>query len=277
MSDTLTVARFDLRNARRSRILWGVVAIYVAFLGLLFYATGTSPAPRVENAILGAVFFTAVLLPLVAIAASYLAVAGERESNTVRFLLSQPVRRRSVVVGKLLSRSLVVAGALVVALLVGTLVVLGTYPQPDLSTLVPFGALTVLLLLAYVSVSVAVSAVSDSRARAIAGTIAVYFVTDLLAVLQGLGLERLLRSLLGDLLGLELSDVGYSFAVALISPTRAYITATLGTIDPDRLLIDTSGGVPTLLEPPVMAAILVAWTVGPLVLGVLAFDRAEIA
>ncbi len=276
MSDALTVARYDLRNARRSRILWGVVGIYVAFVALLFYANGSGSSPDVENAILGTVFFTAVLLPLVAIAGSYLAVAGERESNTIRFLLSQPVSRPAVVAGKLLSRGLMTVGALVLALAVGLVVVLLLFSDPDLSPLLPFGAFTTLFVGAYVSVAVAISAVSDSRSRAIAGTIGVYFVTDLLAILQGVGLEALIRGLLGNVLGLDLTDTFYNVTIAVVSPTRAYLNATLGTIGPGRLL-GVSGDVPPLLEPPAMVAVLVAWTVVPLVLGTVAFARTEIA
>lgn len=277
MNDTISIAQYDLRNARRSRILWGVVGIYVAFVALLFYASSTGPSPTVENTIIGAVFFTAVLLPLVAIAGSYLAVAGERESNTIRFLLSQPVDRPSVVAGKLLSRGAMTVGALVLALAVGVVITLLTFPDPDLGPILPFGAFTVLLVGAYVSVAVAISAVSTSRSRAIAGTIGVYFVTDLLSVVQGVGLEALLRGVLGDLLGVDLTDTFYNVALAVISPTRAYINATLGTIDQSQLMGDASAEVPVFLEPPAMAAVLGAWIVVPLVLGVVAFSRAEIA
>lgn len=278
MSDTLTIARYDLRNARRSRILWGVVAIYVAFLGLLFYAGSTSPSPRVDQTLFGAVFLTAVLLPLVAIAGSYLAVAGERESNTVRFLLSQPVRRRSVVVGKLLSRTLVTVGALVLAVGVGVAIVLVTYPSPDLGPLAAFAGFTLLLVAAYTAVAVGVSAASGSRSRAIAGTIAFYFVTDVFAVLQGLGLETLLRSLFGDGLGLELTDRFYEFAVALLSPAQSYILATLQTLGPENIgVVQVSGPVPVYLEPPALAVVLLGWVALPLAVGVVLFGRTEIA
>lgn len=278
MSDTMTIARYDLRNARRSRILWGVIAIYVVFVGLIFYAGSTAPRPRVEDTLLGTVFLTAVLLPLVAIAGSYLSVAGERESNTARFLLSQPVRRRSVVLGKLASRTLMITGALVVAVAVGAGIALATYPSPDLSVLVVFMGLTLLLVAAYTTVAVAVSAASDTRSRAIAGTMAFYFVTDIFAVIQGLGLETLLRSLFGDVLGLELTDKFYEFAVALVSPAQSYILATLQSVAPDgQQIIGVSGDVPFFLEPPALAAIIFGWVVVSALVGLVSFSRAEIA
>lgn len=278
MTDALTIARYDLRNARRSRILWGVVAIYVSFVALIFYAGSTAPSPRVQQTLFGTVFLTAVLLPLVAIAGSYLSVAGERESNTARFLLSQPVRRRSVVFGKLASRTLMITGALVVAVAVGAGVAIATYPNPELGVLVVFTGLTLLLVAAYTAIAVAVSAASSTRSRAIAGTMAFYFVTDIFAVLQGVGLETLLRSVLGDVLGLDLTDKFYELTVALLSPAQSYVLATLQSVAPEgQQVVRVSGEVPFFLEPPALAAILAGWVVVSLVAGLFVFGRAEIA
>jgi ABC-2 type transport system permease protein len=276
--DTLTVARYDLRNARRSRILWGVIAVYVGFIGLLFYASSTSPSPRLRQTLFGAVFLTAVLLPLVAIAGSYLAIAGERESNTVRFLLSQPTRRRSVVLGKVLSRGVMVVGAFLLAIVVGVGIVLLTYPSPDLSVLVGFTGLTLLLIAAYTAVAIAVSAASATRSRAIAGAIAFYFVTDVFAVIQGLGLETLLRSVLGDFLGLDLTNRFYEFTVALLSPAQSYILATLQTLGRDEItIVQVAGDVPAYLQPPALAVVLLGWVGLAVTVALLAFDRTEIA
>lgn len=278
VADTLTIARYDLRNARRSRILWGVIGIYVAFVGLVFYGSSTTPSPTLETTLFGTAILTAVLLPLVAIAGSYLAVAGERESNTVRFLLSQPVDRASVVLGKLLSRTLMVAGALVLAILVGAVIVLATFPSPDFGVLVGFAGLTLLLVGAYTAVAVGVSAASDTRSRAIAGTMALYFATDVFAVIQGLGLETLLRAVFADTLGLELTDRFYEFATALLSPAQSYIFATLQSLGPEGVqIVQVSGEVPLYLRPPGLVVVLLAWIVVPLVIGLVLFDRAEIA
>lgn len=278
MTDAVTIARSDFRNVRRSRILWGVSAIYVAFMALLFYTGGTGGSPDVTQTLFGAVFLTTLLLPLVAIAGSYLAVAGERESNTVRFLLSQPTTRRSVVLGKFISRGLMLTAALALALLVGLGFVAVLYPAFELLAIAKFAGLTLLLVGAYVSVSVAVSSMSSTRAKAIAGAMGFYFLTDILAVMNGFGLEAALRWVLGELLGLGLSDHLYTGIVAVISPASAYMNSTLAIFSPDNFeLLQTGGQLPFYLESWFMVAILVAWIVIPLALGALSFGRAEIA
>jgi ABC-2 type transport system permease protein len=68
LNDASAVARNDFRNVRRSRLLWGVVGVYVAFVALLFYTGGTGDNPAVTQTLFGAVFLTTLLLPLVAVA-----------------------------------------------------------------------------------------------------------------------------------------------------------------------------------------------------------------
>ncbi len=277
LNDASTVARNDFRNVRRSRLLWGVVGIYVAFVALLFYIGGTGDDPAVTQTLFGAVFLTTLLLPLVAVAGAYLAVAGERESNTARFLLSQPTARHSVVLGKFLSRGLTLALALLLAVLVGVGFVVALYPVLEPVAIAKFFGLSLLLVGAYVAVSVGISAAVASRSRAISATMAVYFVTVVLTVFQGFSIEAALRWVLGDLLGLGIGDDLYAGMVAVASPAEAYLNSTLAIFSPGNFqAIQVSGSLPFYLETWFMIVILLLWTVVPLVLGVLAFDRAEI-
>ena len=277
MSDVLTVARNDFRNVRRSRILWGVVGIYVAFMALLFYTGGTGQDPAVTETLFGAVFLTTLLLPLVAIAGSYLAIAGERESNTVRFLLSQPTSRRSVVLGKFLSRGVTLTAALLIAVAVGVLFALALYPALELAAMAKFTGLTLLLVGAYVSVSIGISSAVASRSRAIGATIAVYFVTDVLSVFQGFSVESALRWVLEDILSVGLSDELYEGIVAVVSPAQAYLNSTLAIFSPDNFqAIRVPGELPFYLESWFMVVVLLVWIVVPLVLGTVVFQRAEI-
>jgi ABC-2 type transport system permease protein len=171
-----------------------------------------------------------------------------------------------------------VVGAFLLAIVVGVGIVLLTYPSPDLSVLVGFTGLTLLLIAAYTAVAIAVSAASATRSRAIAGAIAFYFVTDVFAVIQGLGLETLLRSVLGDFLGLDLTNRFYEFTVALLSPAQSYILATLQTLGRDEItIVQVAGDVPAYLQPPALAVVLLGWVGLAVTVALLAFDRTEIA
>jgi len=272
--DALTVARHDFLSARRSRLVWGVIAIYVAFVALVFWGNSTVSDPSVNQTLYTQVALTALLLPLVAVAGSYLAIAGEREANTIRFLLSQPVSRRSVVLGKLLSRTALLTVALAVAVLSGVVIVAATYPEMNAASMAKFFGLTLLLVGAYVSVSIAISAASGTRSRAISGAIGFYFVSDVLFLFGDLSVVGLLRYVLEDLLGGEYHQYFYE-AFRSLSPANAYINSTIAIFSPENF----SGipeDLPFYLEMEFMLLILAAWIVLPLLVGAALFDRSEL-
>lgn len=272
MSDVFTVARHDGKVVRRSRLLWGIVLIYVAVLAILFYPAG--PDVSVQFTIVGAMWLTTLLFPLVAIVGAYLAISGERESGTVRFLLSQPVARRSVVLGKFLSRGVTLAIAFLLAVGVGTAMIAALYTDPSFGPLVTFAGLSLLLILAFVAVAIGISAAVASRSRAIAATIGYYFVAVVLSVFPGVSIQSALRKL-GTALGLGLDASLYRLFASFLSPAVAYLHATMSTFPPEaRLLVPAD--VPAYLGTPVQTMVLVAWIVVPLALGSLVFARAEI-
>lgn len=276
MTQTLTVARYDLRDVRRSKLLWGVMGIYVAFTALLVYAEGTAAEPDLAWVLFNHYFLTTLLLPLVAIAGSYLAIAGERESDTVAFLLSQPTSRAAVVAGKFLSRSLLIVGSLLVAFAVGGVIAVAMYSRLELDVAGSFVVLTIVFIGAYVGPAIAISAATATRSRAIAGTGAFYVLTDVLIVFGDFSLVGALRFLFEDTLGLAPGSNFYDFVFNL-TPAGSYLNTTL--------LIWDAGEFPQLppqvppefyLKPWFSVVILLAWAVVPLVVGYWHFRNAEL-
>lgn len=275
MSDVLTIARNDFKSTRRAKLLWGVVAVYVLLMVIVLFPAGGAEETPLVYSLFGATWLTTLVLPLVAIAGSYLAIAGERESNTIRFLLAQPTARRSVVLGKFLSRGLTLGIALVAALVASVAVIATAYPALDARSLLLFFGLSALLVAAYVAVSIAISAAVASRSRAITGTIGFYFVTVMLSVFPGSSITAVLRRLLGGVLGIGLGDDTYTLLSAILSPAVAYMRA-LFTIFPSDAAGMVPETVPAFLDLPAMTGLLALWILVPLAVGTVLLDRAEI-
>jgi len=276
MSHALDVARNDFRNARRAKLVWGVIGIYVAFAALLFYAGSTGSSPDVSETLFVQVFVTALVLPLVAIAATYLAVAGERESDTITFVLSRPVARRDVVVGKLVSRLGILALALAGVLVVGLLMAAALYPSLEAANQLKFVALTGLLVAAYAGATIGISAATATRSRAIAGAVGFYFLSDVLFLFGNVSVVGMLRYVLEEFGGVQLAETTYEF-VRSLSPAQAYLNSTLEIFNPSNFQqIQVPGELPFYLEPWFMVVILLAWAVVPVALGAWAFGRADI-
>lgn len=268
-----TVAKKDFLDVRRAKIVWFVASLYVLLAVLMFYfGQNGIDDPEFYNALLGLTGNGAMIITLIALVTAYLAIAGERESGSIKYMLSIPNSRRDVVLGKFLTRSAVVVGSILVGFGVGAVLGYLWYPTFDVEMFLGTLALTILFTLTYVSIAIGISAATDSRSRAMGGAIGFFFVTNVL-VLFGL-VSTALDWVFNDLLGADLSADVLQFIEALVSPLVAFF-GSLQFVLPEAVN-QTPPDNPWYLEGEVMLVILLAWLVVPLVLGVLKFERADL-
>ncbi|MFP8953922.1 ABC transporter permease subunit [Natrialbaceae archaeon A-arb3/5] len=269
-----SVAKKDMLDVRRAKIVWFVGGLYTLFAVLFFYFGQAGQSPNVVRELQTLSFIGALFLPLVALVAAYLAIAGERESGSIKYLLSVPNTRRDVVLGKFLSRGAVVAGAVLLAFGIGAMLTALWYPSLEPRIFAGVVALTVVFALAYVAIAIGISAATRTRSRAMAGAVGFYFVANVLMLFPGLSIVGLFRYVLNDRLGLGLSDHLFEF-VRMLSPTVAYDTA-LPLAAPDETRFPVPEDVPVYLEPEAGLVVLIGWLVIPIVLGLWWFDRADL-
>lgn len=272
------IARKEFTDAFRARILWAIGLLIGLLTAGITVATrfipGVEPSPLLG---LGAATeFAAILVPIVSLVAAYLAIAGERESGSMKVLLGLPPSRGEVLIGKFLGRSGVVALGLGLGFAiagVGTLVAYGSLP------LVAFAGTTLAtaaLGVVFVGVAVGVSAATRTRARAMTISIGLYLVFVLLWDLVPQGTYFLLH---GEAPGATVP--GWFLGLQALSPVGAYsalVTGVLAAVDTGLpgLAARIAGSFPVYLEGWFLLALLVVWTVVPLALGYRRFRRADL-
>ncbi|WP_435348789.1 ABC transporter permease [Haloarchaeobius sp. HRN-SO-5] len=272
------IAAKEFDDAVRSRLLWGLVAVVTVMLGL------TSVVPLLipgfdANAVVGlgaASEFAAMLVPIVALVAAYLGIAGERESGSLRLLLGLEPSRGTVVLGKFLGRSGVVATGLGLGFLLATALTWAVYGS---LSVVAFGTvlvLTVALGVAFVGIAIGISAATATRSRAMTLGVAAYLALALLWDLLPQGAHFVVE---GAPPGGTVP--GWFLLLQGLSPSGAYsalVTETLSATNPSLpgTAAQLGGPVPVYLEWWVFALVLVVWTVVPVVVGYLVFERADL-
>lgn len=273
------VARKDFLDTRRSKIIWLVLLIYTGFAGLLMYInidswqfTDTLREASVQT-LSGFVVFGSLLVPLVALVVAYLAIAGERETGSVKFLLGLPNTRWDVILGKFLSRGFVIALGIVSAYLVICAFLLTLYPVfPIRLYLVTFG-LMLLYAVAYVAIAIGISASVASKARAAAAGFGLYFVLNVLSLFQPP--TGIVRTFHADILGFTEAPILYQFISQLV-PSQAIMRGIspfgTETIPMSALPSDA----PFYVQAEFMPVILCGWIVAPLVFGYYRFRSADV-
>ena len=276
------VMRKDILDVRRAKIVWFVGLLFTLVTVLFFYQVnvngGFRELPEVLLALWNLVFVGALFIPAIALVAAYLSIAGERESGSIKFLLSTPIDRRELVVGKFLSRTTVVSASLLVAFVITAGLSVVWFDELRFGTFVAVAALTTLYALAYVAVAIAISASTSSRSRAMGGALGFYFVTNLLVIFGDLSIRGLLDYVLNELLDAGVGQDPITLMTMVISPTQSYLSSVLLAFPDDFLTVQG-------LNPENMAwyvqgemglALLIGWLVVPLLLGIWRFDRANI-
>jgi ABC-2 type transport system permease protein len=284
------IARKDVADAARSRALWAATAIFLGFMALtqvLVITVVEDPMPELATRFLEGPA-TEVVLPIVGLLVGYQAIVGERETGNVKFLLGFPHSRLDVVIGKFLGRFAVLSVAVLSGFLgaVGLIaVLLGVPPIAPTATYVLF---VLLSAAAIVSIAIGISAVVDTRGRAISVVVGGYIFAT---ILWSYVVDGIYYAVSGDLPGAEpptwiavldhlnpLTAMSTSADVLLPEASQISITVTEeGVTAAQTGQAPTGTGNALVQEPLFLVAVLVLWTVVPLAVGYLRFRDADLS
>lgn len=275
MRQVVIIAGKELRDGMRNRwvlattALLAALALTLAFLGAA--PTGTVKVSGLAVTIVSLSSLTIFLVPLIALLLSYDAIVGEVDRGTMALLLTYPVTRWQVVLGKFAGHVGILGFATVIGYGVAGLA-LQWAGNEDLGAWVAFAVMvasSVLLGGVFVAIGYFVSALV--RDRGTAGGIAVgvwlFFVLLYDMALLGVLVADQGRTVTADGLNLLL----------LLNPADAYRLLNL-TATPDVSgFAGVAGlGVRTGLGPGALLGALAAWVVVPLAAATALFGRRQL-
>jgi len=271
-----TIACKEFDDAVRSRMLWAIVVIIAVMTSL---AAGVSVlVPDVESdpamALGGASQFAGLLVPILALIGAALAIAGQRETGSLKVLLGLPPSRGQVLLGTFLGRSGVVAIGIALGFAVSGVVTAALHGGLPIGAFLGTVALTVVLGVAFVGIAIGVSAVARTRSRAMTLAVAAYLGLTLLWDLVPVVVHLAVR---GTMPGQVVPP--WLLLVEGLSPTGAYTALTQTLLLGGEVAVEAriDVAVPAYLHPGVFVAILVCWTILPLAIGAHQFERADLS
>ncbi len=226
------LVRREIATALRAR-WFAAYAVIFLLSGLLLAGVGGGDAliagyRGFARAFAGLVHLALLFVPLMALLPATAAIADERESGALEYLLAQPVTATEVYLGKWIG----LASALGLALTVG----FGAAGAVAVARGVPLGLLAVLfgqvvlLALVFVAIGLGLSALTASRARATTVAVVVWLV---LVALGTLGI--LIAFIRWGAPAWALS------AWTFVNPIEAFRLGVVSALDPDLSLLGPVG------------------------------------
>ncbi|WP_137283739.1 ABC transporter permease [Halorussus salinisoli] len=275
----LVVARKDFADAVRSRMLWAITAVFLLFtVGAVYVRKAVlADAPGLPDATQFLTAPSGLIIPLTALVVAYLAIAGERESGSIKILLGLPHTRGDVVFGKLVGRTAVVTAGILVAFAGAAVTLLVLFGELAVADFLVLTLITVLFGLTFVGIAIGASSLAATRSRAMALAIGTFFLFQVLWDFVPLGVYYLVE---GALPNPTTRLPAWYYFLQVLNPKNAYTQASdiafsgAGPIVSAEALAGSS--VPFYVQNWFGLVILAIWLAVPVALGYWWFRRADI-
>jgi ABC-2 type transport system permease protein len=275
----IIVAKKDFHDALRSRVLIILTTLFVLFSAghsYFFYNLpqifGAQDSGISTVSLLGSMRSSiSLLIPLIALVIGYKAVVGERDSGSIKLLLSLPNTRRDVIIGKLLGRMTVVTLSIIVGFIAEGVVGTVIYDSFAIFDLFAFSIATVIFAFVFVAIAVGFSAMMQSSSRAFYGALGSFIIfefvwkfvpTFALYVINGFSFPNITQS------------PNWAIFFSSLNPQVAYDRAVAALL-PD-LATTSANNIPFYLHNWFAFLILGIWFVIPITIGYCRFRRMDL-
>jgi Cu-processing system permease protein len=267
------ITRKELRDSLRNRwfllytIAFATLAVSLAYVSVA--GTGAAGFAGFGRTAAGLINLVVLIVPLMALTSGATAIAGEREHGTLAYLLSQPVTRLEVLLGKYLGLSMSLLASITIGF--GSAAGLIAYHTggADASRFLSIVAIAYMLGLAMLSVGIFISTMTRRSSVAVGTAI---FVWLTLVFISGLGL-------MGSAVAFRL-EVDELFHLALVNPIEVFRMAAVGSIDASLDVLGPAGLYAVRTHGSalmgILLSVLAAWIVVPLLLSAVAMQRRSV-
>jgi len=194
------IAKKDVQDSIRSKMLWGMIGLFLAIILVLSWLVVDGSG---EDTFLAAAGFTFILgilffVPIAGLLLSVKSIVRERNTGTINLLLSLPHTRRDMVIGKFVGRSIVMVVTVLAGFLPALLYILVQSEGVPVFELFSFLLAASLFGILWIGIGVGLSSLVDSETQATIGGVVLFFVL-------------FLWPLIIDQLGLTLPDFASRF------------------------------------------------------------------
>jgi Cu-processing system permease protein len=255
-----TIATKEFRDRIRNRWVIAVAVIFTLFaLAITYFGSaqqGEVGFRNIEFTIASLVSLVIYLIPLIALILGYDAIVGERERGSLDLLLSMPITRMELLLGKFSGLSLALACSTLLGFGLAGLLLAAQADTAALYHYAGFMLSAILLGMVFLSMAVMVSVIARDRARASGAAIAVWFLFVLVYDLALLGVLVLSGGVFGEALFPLL---------LLLNPADIFRLLNIFNMEDLKTFYGLATVFPASLSNPwLLGSMMIAWIAAPL-------------
>lgn len=161
---------------------WVIVLTILLFLLVIIFSylaggqAGSGDAlGDMQNTVFGLLGISSILIPLIAIILGFSTISGEAENGSLYVVLSYPVKRSEVLLGKLLGLGSVIVVSVLAGFGLGGIIITAAAGGESWLNYIAFIGFTIFLGLTFLSLSICISALCKRRTTSIGGGLIIFF------------------------------------------------------------------------------------------------------
>ena len=249
-------------------IIFALLTLVTSYFGSIF-STGWQDLGATISGMMSLVQF---LIPIIALILGYASIIGEIERGSMSALLSQPITRLEILLGKFIGLGSILAFTIIIGFGVAGIVIALNVPDVNFINYLIFIGSTILIGLVFLSISLFFSTIFKKRTTAIGGAIFLWFLFNMIlpmifvgVLVASVGIENLMS---GEL-------PSWYYILTLSSPLSAYTTFNILAL---RITLQSEiiSSFPKFFSAELMILLLLLWIIIFLLLAYWRFNKREI-
>jgi ABC-type transport system involved in multi-copper enzyme maturation permease subunit len=274
-----TIAKKEFLDNIRNKWVFVITIIFIVLtIASSYLAGGQAGGDNVfggmEATVISLMSIHVLLIPLIAILLGFATIAGEAESGALYVVLSYPVKRIEVLLGKFLGLGSVLAVTPLIGFGLSGIIISSTVGGEEGLAYLAFIALAIILGLMYISLIIFISAICRTRVRAIAGGIILFF----WAMIYGVVVGALYIGTGGDFMKLMAGESTYPdwlWSSVVFSPSDLNQMAVMRAFDLNQAM-GIQLEAPDWMSMSFIFVVQMLWILIPLILAYYFFRRRDI-
>lgn len=272
MRQILTVANKEFHDGLRNRWLISITLIFALLsIGLTYFGAAASGAVGIASlstTVASLASLAVFLIPLIALLLSYDSFVGEQESGTLLLLLTYPLSKSQLLLGKFIGQGSIIALATLLGF--GSSAVLLYFQLGDTQVIASFSVFilsAILLGLSFTAIAYLISLSVSEKSKAAGFALITWFLFALAFDLAILAL----------LVGVEQGiDQAQLTQLLMLNPADIFRLVNLSGLDSSDVNGALAIAINASLSQTQLFLALVAWIVAPLTLAIILFYRKKL-
>jgi len=255
----LTVALKELRDRLRNRWVLAVSLVFTVFALVIAYFGGAQQGAvglrSIEFTITSLVSLVIYLIPLIALLLGFDAIVGERERGSLELLLTMPITRFELLLGKFGGLAAALAASTALGFGAALLALSNQLDPRDAMHFFGFAGSAILLGLAFLSMSLCLSVLARNRIGASGLAIGLWFLFVLVFDMVLMGVLVLSQGAI---------DSGVFGALLMLNPADVFRLLNIFSSEQVQGLYGLATVMPEhLTNPGLLAGVMLAWIAIP--------------